>query len=153
MALARGSDVFCKEEIIENTFYMTESTIVVYDIAPVLPGHSLVIPRRHVTDITELSDKEMLDMFRSIQRVRPVLFKTYGTSSDSYSLTAQMGKYSGRSVAHLHIHLIPRRRDDKYQGRDYELYTDIERERIKELPKEELMENVGMLRKKLDWRE
>ena len=145
-----NDDVFCSDRIEEGTYYKIGSMRVVYDIAPVVPGHSLIIPMRHTADVCDLSDSEMLDLFRALTEVKPVLMRLFGDEYGSYDLTMQMGQYSGMSVPHLHMHVIPRRKDDKYQDDSLgDVYTAIEH--ATRLSPEEYKKRVNMLRKELNW--
>lgn len=147
---AKGKDAFCSDSIKQGIFYKTAYTMAVCDRAPVIYGHSLVIPVRHVTDLTELSEEEFLDFFSMVKKVKPAILRLYGDSSNSYDMTAQMGKYSGMSVPHLHFHIIPRKKDDKYQGEE-NVYAAIEHSRW--LSDEEYEKRVVALRKELKWDE
>lgn len=108
----RGKDVFCSAKTLKKAYYTTKYTMVVYDIRPVFPGHSLIIPRRHVTDLTQLTEKEIADILKVSKKVIPVLLKLYKADASSYSLTVQIGKYSGMSIEHVHIHVMPRKKND-----------------------------------------
>ena len=130
---------------------MTKHTRAVYDIAPVLPGHCLVMPIRHVLDIRQLNGTETLDMFEVIKKIAPVLLRLYNASDESYSLTAQIGPYSGMSIRHLHLHFIPRNKDDIFQSSGSDIYYQIERS--KKISKEEMQRNVQLLRSELEWSE
>ncbi len=151
MAHEKGSDVFCSDAIRPGIFYKTEHMIAICDIAPVVYGHSLVIPRRHVLDVRELSDGELKDMHDTIKKVTPVLLRLYGDSSNSYDLTAQIGEYSGMSVRHLHFHIIPRNKTDEYQKGDKSVFDAIEH--VKRLDEQEYAKRVAILRKELNWSE
>ena len=146
----KGEDVFCSESIEKGIFYKTRHTIALCDIAPVVYGHSLIIPRRHVLDFSELSSEELLDMQSVINKVKPVILKLYGDSSNSYDLTAQIGEYSGMSVRHLHFHIIPRKKNDEYQ-KGKSVFDAIEH--VKRLDDDEYLKRVAILRKALDWRQ
>lgn len=140
-------DPFCNKDILNNTFYLTESTMAVYDIKPVLPGHSLLIPRRHVADITALEKNEVVDIFNTLNTIKPVIFKLY--NADSYDFTAQVGEYSGMTVPHLHFHFIPRNEKDKFQTDNNSVYEGIEHS--KQISPTEMSRNVELLRKELNW--
>ncbi len=140
-------DPFCDSSILEGAFYTTDNTMALYDAAPVVPGHSLIIPRRHVPDIIMLTDEEMLDMLETVKKIGPVIFSLYGDGSGSYDLTAQIGKYSGMTIEHLHMHFIPRRKDDDYQGSS-DVYGQIEK--AERLGKEEYMNEVKRLREEME---
>lgn len=148
----KGGDVFCSDEIRKGMFYSSRHTFAICDIAPVMPGHALVIPKRHVCDITELSRDELLDFFEVLAKVKAVILRIYSDSSGSYDMTAQIGEYSGRSVRHLHMHIIPRKKRDPYQdGFGSSVYDAIGK--AEKLPEEEYRKRVEMLRNELDWRE
>jgi len=69
------------------------------DSFPVSPGHSLVIPFRHVADFFDLSADEMRAVRKDIDaESRP----------DGYNVGVNVGRAGGQSVMHVHIHLIPR---------------------------------------------
>ena len=148
----KGSDIFCSGEIRKGIVYESEHTFVLCDIAPVMPGHVLLIPRRHVYDMADLGEEEFLDFFEVLRKVRPVMLKLYSDSSGSYDMTAQIGEYSGRSVRHFHMHIIPRKKTDPYQGGfGSSVYDDIGKAR--RLPEAEYRKRVETLRKELDWGE
>jgi len=122
-------DAFCKKHILRQVFYRTDHFMVAYNIKPVLPGHTLVIPRRHVLDITELTAQEFSEIYYILKKVKPVLLERY--SADSYDLAVQIGRHSGRTVPHLHMHIIPRGKQDPYQlGNNNKLYENLEKEKL-----------------------
>ena len=87
-----------------------EHAFVVLDAYPVSPGHSLVVSRRHVADVFELTEREIGDMLRLIQSTRERIDQTH--HADGYNLGINVGRYAGQTVMHVHIHVIPRYRDD-----------------------------------------
>ncbi len=120
------ADPFCDRELFGMTiFYESEHFMMLYDIRPVVRGHCLIVPKRHTLDLLELSDKEAAEMHKVLSRIVPRLLEIYGASEGSYDITSQVGKYSGRSVAHLHFHIIPRNRNDAYQRDDMNIFEDI----------------------------
>lgn len=119
-------DPFCMKENTDKTiFYDTRHFMVLYDIKPVVPGHILFVPKRHVVDILELSLDELRDFYSTLHHVIPRILTLYEATENSYDLTSQIGPYSGRTVPHLHIHLLPRQSGDKYQGLDENIFNDI----------------------------
>ena len=141
-------DLFCSEKIRDSIFYKTRYTMAVCDIAPVLPGHSLIIPIRHVDDPVQLTDEEVVDMFNVLRKIKPVLSKVFAKGSDSYNLTAQIGKYSGMSIPHLHMHVIPRASNDEFQHDNNRIYDMIEHS--KRITTEEMASRVTLLKKELE---
>ncbi len=123
-------DPFCTKAATDKTiFYESKRFMVLYDIKPVVMGHCLFIPKRHVVDILELSSDELSELLKVFGLVVPRMLKLYGATENSYDLTSQIGPYSGRTVPHLHIHLLPRSKDDMYQREDSNIFEDIKNNR------------------------
>jgi len=140
-------DPFCnKEQIIKQAYYESRHTYVLYNLYPVVKGHSLIVPKRHVTDLMQLTDKEAEDLLKTMRHVIPVLLKAYKCES-SYNIVAQIGEYSGRSVEHLHIHIIPRNKFDVYQDYNDKLYADLRKYELRHLAMHEIRNEVAKLRK------
>jgi bis(5'-adenosyl)-triphosphatase len=77
-----------------------------YNRAPILPGHSLVVPKRHVESLMALSEAgtaEFLVFGREVARLLASVFRTA-----AFDLTIQEGVDAGQTVTHLHMHVIPR---------------------------------------------
>lgn len=82
----------------------------VYDLYPVNEGHLLVIPKRHYADFFE-STREELDAIRSLLwEGKRRLDAEY--APDGYNIGVNCGIPSGQTIMHVHVHLIPRYRDD-----------------------------------------
>ena len=73
---------------------------------PVGPGHTLVIPRRHQADLFELSSEERSDLWQLVAEVKESL--EGDLNPDGYNVGVNIGPAAGQTVAHAHIHLIPR---------------------------------------------
>ena len=102
--------IFCRREVIEKSFFSTDRFSAFYNIAPVLPGHSLVIPKKHYQSLFELSDDELGEMMGFARRVTLVLKTVFGCSG--FDWTIQDGASAGQTVPHLHLHIIPRKAND-----------------------------------------
>jgi len=85
---------------------------VILDRAPVFPGHALVVPARHVADLTEATDDELLAVARTARRLARGLRGT-GLADGTLVLT---NVAVSQSVPHLHCHVVPRRRGDGLRG-------------------------------------
>lgn len=77
---------------------------------PVSEGHCLVIPKRHVRSIDELSDVELKDLYTVLHQSKTLLIETY--LPDGFNIGINEGEAAGQTVPHLHIHLIPRYEGD-----------------------------------------
>jgi diadenosine tetraphosphate (Ap4A) HIT family hydrolase len=81
------------------------------DTYPVSPGHTLIIPKRHVVSFFETTDEERLAMCRLLDEVKAMLDEKH--KPDGYNIGINGGEAAGQSVMHLHIHLIPRYKGDR----------------------------------------
>ncbi len=89
----------------------TELAVVIRDAFPVSPGHTLVIPVRHVGSLFETTDAERSDCLALLDRARRVLAGELQPAG--YNIGINDGKAAGQTVPHLHIHLIPRYAGDQ----------------------------------------
>ena len=84
----------------------TGTAFAIRDGFPVSPGHTLVIPRRHVASFFEISDAERADMMSLLATARADLEREFRPAG--YNIGINDGAAAGQTVPHLHIHLIPR---------------------------------------------
>lgn len=108
---------FCSPEILKSVIARDGDFLAVYNISPILPGHSLIIPRYHVRSLLDLSDDEVSAMVRFSRMVVRNLMRIF--SSDAFNWTIQEGAAAGQTVPHLHLHLIPRSDGDLSQPGDW----------------------------------
>lgn len=118
--------LFCQNEIVDNSFCATENFVAFYNIAPVLPGHSLVIPRTHYHSLLELPDDKLGEMMIFARKVTKVLTSVF--KSTGFDWTIQDGETAGQTVPHLHLHIIPRKANDIPEGEEW--YSKIPRNEI-----------------------
>lgn len=78
---------------------------------PVSPGHTLVIPKRHVASFFETTAQEKSDLFCLLDWCHGELIARH--RPDGFNIGINDGKAAGQTVTHLHIHLIPRYAGDK----------------------------------------
>ena len=76
------------------------------DAFPVSPGHVLIVPRRHESDFFALNWLEQEAMFRLIPAAREWI--EVERSPDGYNLGVNIGSMAGQTIAHAHLHVIPR---------------------------------------------
>jgi diadenosine tetraphosphate (Ap4A) HIT family hydrolase len=106
-----------------QVFFETPLCYASVNLKPVVPGHALVIPRRVVARVSQLTADELADMWVTAQRVAVMLEAKHATSASTF--TIQDGPDAGQSVPHVHIHVLPRRRGDFAENDD--VYPAIER--------------------------
>ncbi len=92
-----------------------EFAVVVRDGFPVSPGHTLIIPRRHVGSLFDLASGERTAMLALLDSARTGVEAEF--HPDGYNIGINDGPAAGQTVAHLHIHLIPRYRGDREDPR------------------------------------
>ncbi|WP_395838099.1 DEAD/DEAH box helicase family protein [Archangium violaceum] len=80
------------------------------DRYPVSPGHTLVIPRRHVATWFEATPEEQRALFELVDEVKRGLDASH--KPDGYNVGINVGEAAGQTVFHLHVHVIPRYRGD-----------------------------------------
>jgi histidine triad (HIT) family protein len=109
-----GNCVFCriiKGEIPSHKIYEDDNTLAFLDIHPSAPGHTLIIPKSHISRVEDLPDANAEALFRvlhilvgRIQEAMNVPASTIGINN---------GRESGQEVPHVHIHVIPRSKGDR----------------------------------------
>ena len=117
MTLADKYCPFCDPDIQERTFAQTGNFMAVYNIAPILPGHSLIIPKMHVTSFLDITDNELFEMIKFSKRIIRVLQVTFKT--EAFNWTIQEKEEAGQSVEHLHLHILPRKMGDLPENEDW----------------------------------
>lgn len=102
----------------EAAAFLTDAGfLALHNIAPVLPGHSLVIPRRHVASLLDLDDGEVAAMMAFARRTTRLLMRVFGGAG--FDWTIQDGAAAGQTVAHLHLHVLPRHLGDLPEPGDW----------------------------------
>jgi len=101
---------FCSRTAQPAVFYETDEFLALYNIAPVLPGHVLVIPRAHHTSLLSLTEKELMAFFATSRKVLRIVLKAFGT--DAFDWSIQEKPEAGQTLEHLHLHIVPRKRND-----------------------------------------
>ena len=101
---------FCNPSIGASVFYENRDFLALYNIAPVLPGHSLVIPRRHHTSLLTLSTEELTAYFQTARTALIIVLQTF--QAEAFDLSLQEKPEAGQTIEHLHIHIVPRLKND-----------------------------------------
>lgn len=92
-----------------------ELAVAIPDAFPVTPGHTLVVPRRHVTEFFDLNDDEQAAVWRLVVVVRANLLETQ--KPDGFNVGLNAGAAAGQTVPHAHVHVIPRYAGDSRDPR------------------------------------
>ena len=94
------------ERIIDSN----EFGVTIRDGFPVSPGHTLVIPKRHIGSWFAISNEEQLGLLDLLAKAKVVLQEQF--NPDGYNIGINDGPAAGQTVPHLHMHLIPRYKGD-----------------------------------------
>jgi diadenosine tetraphosphate (Ap4A) HIT family hydrolase len=76
------------------------------DNFPVTQGHTEIVPKKHIESFFTLTNEEILQLFDLLKKVKNIIQDKY--SPDAYNIGVNDGEKAGRSIHHLHIHIIPR---------------------------------------------
>lgn len=99
---------FCDKFALQN-----ETWIADWDPTPVGLGHMKLMPRQHGADLFNLTPREELDFWELLRRTKKYLDSSMGKHKpDGYNLGINWGDAAGQTIAHLHVHLIPRYKGD-----------------------------------------
>jgi len=102
---------FCTQKVLDaQTIYEDDLVRVLYPYQPIVPGHFLIIPKRHVERFEELTDEEMLQISRVIKKVHKAAVKEF--DADSYLILQKNGIEAGQTVPHVHFHYIARKKGE-----------------------------------------
>ena len=82
-----------------------------YDTFPVTDMHCLIIPKRHVKDYFDLTNDESIACNALIKDIKHQI-ELKDPTVKGFNVGTNVGKISGQSIMHCHIHLIPRREGD-----------------------------------------
>ena len=94
----------------ERIFLETDTALAFLDAYPVSEGHALVIPKRHVSRLFDLTEEELRAIWSLVGKVRGLLKGKY--QPDGFNVGVNEGEAAGQTIDHAHIHIIPRRKGD-----------------------------------------
>jgi ATP adenylyltransferase len=100
-----------KPDGVENLIVLREPhAFLVLNMYPYNSGHCMVVPARHVVEPSELSAEESACVWGLVARTADVLRKPLG--AEGVNVGVNLGRVSGGSIEHLHVHLVPRWQGD-----------------------------------------
>lgn len=103
--------IFCKILEADNdgenlVLFRDDKTFVLMNRYPYTNGHVMVVPKRHVGDVDELTDEEMLELFKNTQKMIKAL---RSFNPEGFNVGINVGRIAGAGVpGHVHIHVVPR---------------------------------------------
>ena len=100
--------LFCKiaeGQIPSKIVYQDEDVVAFEDVNPQAPHHILLIPRRHIASMADLTEEDGTLLVRLFM-VAAKLAHKLGVDESGYRFVTNVGPDAGQSVFHLHFHLL-----------------------------------------------
>lgn len=88
--------------------------LAVRDRSPASEGHTLIITKRHVGDFFELSTEERINTLTLLEKMKNKLDDQLQPAG--YNIGMNIGEAAGQKIFHVHIHLIPRMKEQTVNG-------------------------------------
>ncbi len=100
--------LFCKivaGDIPATLVHEDDRVVAFRDVQPQAPTHVLIVPRRHVASVAELTAADA-DLAGHLLLVAGHIARSEGVAASGFRLVSNSGRESGQSVFHLHVHLL-----------------------------------------------
>jgi histidine triad (HIT) family protein len=100
--------VFCKivaGELPTKPLYEDDFVLAFADISPMAPVHALIVPKRHLGNVDELSAADA-DVARHMIMAAQRLARELGVAASGYRLVINSGADATQTIPHLHMHLL-----------------------------------------------
>ena len=121
--------IFCKiinQSIPGHIVYEDDQVLAFFDILPISPGHTIVVPKKHVPDVEDLTDDEFKAMTRVAKKIGKGMLE--GLSVKGYSFFLDNKSAANQHVPHVHFHIVPRAEGDGLERWPQSGYVDGEAE-------------------------
>jgi histidine triad (HIT) family protein len=105
--------LFCKiirGEIPALKVFENAQVVAFLDIHPINPGHTLVVPKGHYTNLLETPDEVIGEVMQNVKVVAEAAMKAVGASA--FNLGVNTGVEAGQVIMHTHFHVMPRFAND-----------------------------------------
>ena len=106
--------IFCKiieREIHSQIIFENELDIAFLDISPISEGHTIVIPKKHYSNLEDIPDYELTELFKVVKNLAGIIHKKL--KIDGYNILQNNFTAAGQVIKHFHVHIIPRNFDDE----------------------------------------
>lgn len=95
-----------RPEVKDLTVYRSSAFLVAVNLYPFNPGHLMIFPFRHLTELGDLSETESLELHALTVKTLRILKEEFNPSG--FNVGYNLGKGSGASIPHIHLHIVPR---------------------------------------------
>ena len=107
------SDIFCKiinGEIPSTKIYEDDDVLAILDLSQATKGHTLVISKKHYSNILEIDDYDYLRIMAVVKELAKAITKAF--DAKGVNILNNCGEAAGQTIMHFHVHIIPRYDDD-----------------------------------------
>lgn len=105
--------IFCKiveDKISSTKINESENFIAIFDTAPQVEGHTLIVSKKHFETILNLPENFSNEFLQFIKETSKKLIKKY--NAEGFNLIINTNKSAGQIVDHFHLHILPRKKGD-----------------------------------------
>lgn len=123
--------IFCKiasRKAPASVVYEDERHIAFLDIYPFSKGHTLVCPKEHGETIWDMKEKDIADLFEVASKVSKAVVSA--VEADGFRFVQNNGEAANQVVAHVHVHVIPVKMEDKGRVSDRRSFTAAEMKEV-----------------------
>lgn len=132
--------IFCKiinQDIPSHQVFEDEIVLGFFDILPISPGHTIIVPKKHVADIEGLSVEEFNALAQAVKMIGKAMLEALDVKG--YSVFLDNKSAANQHVPHVHFHVVPRKEGDGlerwpqsgYNEGEAEFYLNKLREKLK----------------------
>ena len=118
--------IFCKivnGEIPSKKIYEDNDVIVILDLHPACDGHSLIIPKKHITDMMEIDSDNLNKVWEIANKLTPTLMDKMNATG----LSLRVNYGDAQEIKHFHMHILPNyqfKKPSMTQEESYEILKD-----------------------------
>jgi len=106
---------FCNPDSERELIVESATAFAMFDKFPVSKGHALIIPKKHCADYFDLTFREQSACIFMVNTVKEIIKNKL--NPDGFNIGINVSEAAGQTVPHVHIHLIPRYKDDVEEPR------------------------------------
>ena len=113
--------IFCKianSEIPSSKIYEDDKVIAILDLNPAVDGHTLIIPKKHVTDMMDIDEDTLRAVYSAAKKLTPELM----TKLNKTAMSLRVNYGDSQEIKHFHLHLLPNYGKDKATMSQSEVY-------------------------------
>lgn len=106
--------IFCKiinREIPSKIIFENDLNLAFLDIFPISRGHTIVVPKNHYNNLENIPVDKLSELFKSVKEIATKIHKKL--KIDGYNILQNNYKAAGQDINHIHVHIIPRKLDEK----------------------------------------